>query len=54
MSRNSFETQGKSYKVGYFKPIGWNMIRKGEMIDEDSQLMNETLNLNLPLNVISP
>jgi hypothetical protein len=44
----------EGYKVGYFKPVGWDIIRRGEKIDEDAQLMDEALNLNLPLNVISP
>ncbi|MDQ1280705.1 MAG: hypothetical protein QG670_1968 [Thermoproteota archaeon] len=44
----------EGFKVGYFKPIGWETIQRGERIDEDAQLMNEALNLNLPLNIISP
>jgi len=43
-------------KVGYFKPVGWEMARdvKGRKIDEDAQLMKEVLNLKVPLNVVSP
>jgi len=49
-----FKEEG--YKVGYFKPIGWEMTRnqKGERIDEDTQLMKETLDIDLPLDIISP
>ena len=46
----------KGLKVGYFKPVGWEMARdlKGRRIDEDAQLMKEILNLKVPLNVVSP
>lgn len=46
----------EGYKIGYFKPIGWEMARsaKGEKIDEDARLMNEVLGLNLPMEVIAP
>jgi BioD-like phosphotransacetylase family protein len=43
-------------KVGYFKPVGWEMARdvNGRKIDEDAQLMKEILDLKVPLNVVSP
>jgi BioD-like phosphotransacetylase family protein len=43
-------------KVGYFKPVGWEMVRDpdGRKVDEDAQLMKEVLNLSIPLEVISP
>lgn len=46
----------KGYKIGYFKPIGWEMARdaKGGKIDEDAELMNKVLNLNLSMDVIVP
>ncbi|MEE8323620.1 MAG: phosphotransacetylase family protein [Candidatus Bathyarchaeia archaeon] len=44
------------HKVGYFKPVGWEMIRDsdGRKVDEDAQLMKEVLNLKAPLEEISP
>jgi len=44
------------YKVGYFRPIGLEMARtpNGKPIDEDAVLMNETLELKLPLETIVP
>ena len=46
----------KGYKVGYFKPIGWEMSRgvKGEKIDEDAQLMIKVLDLDLSMDIIAP
>jgi len=46
----------KGLKVGYFKPVGWEMARdvNGRKIDEDAQLMKEILDLKVPLNVVSP
>ncbi len=48
--------KGQGYKVGYFKPVGWEMSRgsSGEKIDEDAQLMQKVLNLNLPMETICP
>ncbi len=48
--------KGKGYKVGYFKPIGWEMSRgaRGEKIDEDAQLMTKVLDLDLPIDLIAP
>ena len=42
--------------VGYFKPVGWEMVREpdGRKVDEDAQLMKEALNLKVPLEVICP
>ena len=50
----NFEQKG--YKVGYFKPIGWEMSRgiNGEKIDEDAQLLAKVLNVDLPIDLISP
>ena len=49
-----FKEEG--YKVGYFKPMGLEMVRGtgGEKIDQDAKLMERVLNLNLPPDVISP
>jgi BioD-like phosphotransacetylase family protein len=46
----------KGYKVGYFRPIGLEMIRtpNGKPIDEDAILMNEVLELKLPIETIVP
>ncbi|MBS7643083.1 phosphotransacetylase family protein [Candidatus Bathyarchaeota archaeon] len=46
----------KGYKVGYFRPIGLEMIRtpNGKPIDEDAILMNEVLELKLPQETIVP
>ncbi len=46
----------EGYKVGYFKPIGWEADRgpKGEMVDEDARLMRDALELKLPLETINP
>ena len=46
----------RGYKVGYFKPVGWEMSRgpTGEKIDEDAQLMESVLGLNLPMDVVCP
>jgi BioD-like phosphotransacetylase family protein len=43
-------------KVGYFKPIGWEMARgsRGEKIDEDAMMMVDVLGLNTPLELVSP
>jgi BioD-like phosphotransacetylase family protein len=43
-------------KVGYFKPLGWEMVRdaEGRTEDEDAQLMREILDLKIPLKVIAP
>jgi len=48
--------QQQGYKVGYFKPVGWEMTRDntGKKIDEDAQLMNHVLNLQLPQETITP
>jgi BioD-like phosphotransacetylase family protein len=50
----NFREQG--YKVGYFKPIGWEMSRdtRGEKIDDDAQLMAKVLDLDLPIDLIAP
>ena len=44
------------YKIGYFKPVGWEMSRgsTGEKIDDDAQLMQKVLDLNLPMEVVCP
>ena len=49
-----FEKEG--YKVGYFKPVGWEMALGpvGERIDEDAQLMRNILGLDAPLEAIVP
>jgi len=46
----------EGYRVGYFKPVGWDTIRrlKGAKIDEDAQLMQKVLTLKSSLNMISP
>ncbi|MFQ6075455.1 MAG: AAA family ATPase, partial [Candidatus Bathyarchaeia archaeon] len=46
----------EGYKVGYFKPVGWEMARgpKGEIIDEDAHLMRSVLGLDLPLDTLVP
>src|SRR4030042_6028864 len=46
----------RGYKVGYFKPVGWEMSRgsTGKKIDEDAQLMQKVLDLNLPMEVVCP
>jgi len=46
----------KGYKVGYFKPVGWEMARTsvGRGVDEDAQLMKEVLSLKVPIDVVSP
>lgn len=46
----------KGYKIGYFKPIGWEMTRgaEGEKIDQDAHLMDKILDLNLPMEIIVP
>ena len=48
--------QEKGYKIGYFKPVGWEMgrDRDGRKIDEDAQLMKEILGLKSPLDIICP
>ena len=49
-----FKEEG--YEVGYFKPVGWEMARGADGVgfDEDAQLMSHVLNLEAPLNSISP
>jgi len=49
-----FKTEG--YKVGYFKPVGFEMAQgpHGERIDEDAQLMKDVLDLRIPLEAIAP
>jgi BioD-like phosphotransacetylase family protein len=44
------------YKVGYFKPVGWEMAQgpRGERIDEDAQLMKDVLGIDAPLETIVP
>jgi len=44
------------YRIGYLKPVGWEMGRgaKGEKIDEDAQLMMSVLDLRLPMDVVVP
>lgn len=46
----------RGYKVGYFKPIGWEMARgaKGEKIDQDAHLMDKILKLDLSMEIIVP
>ncbi len=52
----ALKARDEGYRVGYFKPIGWESFRnsRGERIDEDAQLMKKALDLNLPLDVICP
>jgi hypothetical protein len=49
-----FKTEG--YKVGYFKPVGYEMAHgpHGERVDEDAQLMKDVLGLEIPLETIVP
>ncbi|MCJ7609822.1 phosphotransacetylase family protein [Candidatus Bathyarchaeota archaeon] len=49
-----FSSEG--YRVGYFKPVGWEMAQgpHGERLDEDAQLMKEVLSLDQPLETIVP
>lgn len=46
----------EGYRVGYFKPVGWEMARgpRGEVIDEDAHLMRSALGLDLPLDTVVP
>lgn len=46
----------EGYKVGYFKPLGWEMTRgpKGVPLDEDAQLMKGLLELDLPIDTVVP
>lgn len=45
----------KGYSVGYIRPLGRLPIRKGEEIfDEEAFFIKEMLNLEDPLNIISP
>jgi hypothetical protein len=42
-------------RIGYFKPLGWRTARLGEMpIDEDALLMKSLLNLDAPLELLTP
>jgi BioD-like phosphotransacetylase family protein len=52
----ALKLRDEGFQVGYFKPIGWEMLRgpNGEKIDEDAQLMNDALNLDLPMDLIAP
>ena len=39
--------QVESYKIGYFKPIGWEMKNlNGEKVDDDVELMISVLDLH--------
>ena len=44
------------HKVGYFKPVGWEMGRdsEGKRIDEDAQLMISVLGSKLPMEIVAP
>jgi len=46
----------EGYKVGYFKPLGWQMTHgpNGEPLDEDVLLLKEALELKEPLSEIVP
>jgi len=46
----------EGYKVGYFKPVGWEMARdeNGLAFDRDAELMKHVLNLEARLEVVSP
>jgi len=46
----------EGHKVGYFKPVGWEMARdaNGVAFDRDAELMKHVLNLEAPLDVVSP
>ncbi len=48
--------QDQGWKVGYFKPLGWEMVRdaEGRTVDEDAALMREVLDLKVPLKAITP
>jgi BioD-like phosphotransacetylase family protein len=52
----ALKLRDEGFQVGYFKPIGWEMMRgpSGEKIDEDAQLMNDALDLDLPMDLIAP
>jgi BioD-like phosphotransacetylase family protein len=48
--------KAEGYKVGYFKPLGWETTRgpNGEKVDEDALLMSNILNLKQPLEMLCP
>lgn len=52
----ALKLRDEGFQVGYFKPIGWEMLRgpSGEKIDEDAQLMDAALDLDLPIELIVP
>ena len=48
--------RNEGYRVGYFKPVGWEMARDSNdvALDKDAELMKYVLNLEAPLDVVSP
>jgi uncharacterized protein len=40
--------------IGYFKPVGWHTSLEGEALDEDTLHMKEILNIEEPLELITP
>jgi hypothetical protein len=40
--------------IGYFKPLGWHTSLEGESLDEDTLHMKKILNLEEPLETITP
>jgi uncharacterized protein len=40
--------------IGYFKPVGWHTSLEGEALDEDTLHMKKILNIEEPLELITP